>query len=169
MPGSPGTAVELKAEGRRFNTRYMADPAVSVLVSFARVRDRSPPRRRRTGWACNPTLNPAGQRRAELESVLGATPHEFESRILRHSPRGKNPQVRALFRPFGRNDKAGAAPTFGSRPGVVPSQFPSRPTAGHLGRLCSSGAACGWLPGQRPGTQGRSDCLAARSRSTSVP
>jgi hypothetical protein len=33
------------------------------------------------------------------KACWGATPHEFESRILRHSPRGKKPQViRAWFR-----------------------------------------------------------------------
>src|SRR6266508_5514520 len=40
------------------------------------------------------------QQRAELESVVGATPHEFESRILRQSEQGSGdhvPQVRAWF------------------------------------------------------------------------
>ena len=36
--------------------------------------------------ACSGFLVVPERRVAVLESVLGATPHEFESRILRHSP-----------------------------------------------------------------------------------
>jgi hypothetical protein len=58
--------------------------AVSFVVSFAEIRER-PLRptghghpRSRTGTACGERWG------AQLESVLGATPQEFESPILRH-------------------------------------------------------------------------------------
>jgi hypothetical protein len=69
---------------------------VSVLVSFAPVQapsdgatpDTPPQFRTPTPPSCPPYEH--------LESVLGATPHEFESRILRQRPAGrtKGPTVR---------------------------------------------------------------------------
>jgi hypothetical protein len=57
---------------------------VSNVVSFAWVR-RRPPGRTRYGQPRSRTVADAGERwSALLESVLGATPREFESRILRH-------------------------------------------------------------------------------------
>jgi DNA-binding GntR family transcriptional regulator len=66
-------------------------PAVSALVSFADVLRGSAAfargirRRSRTVRAL------PGRRPADLESVLGATPHEFESRILRQHDAGPVP------------------------------------------------------------------------------
>jgi hypothetical protein len=58
--------------------------------AFAGVRDRLSRRgRRRDG----PPDGLPEHGREDLESVLGATPHEFESRILRHSPRGNQNHV----------------------------------------------------------------------------
>ena len=55
------------------------------MVSFAWVRGR-PPRPIRHGQPRSRTAADAGERwSALLESVLGATPREFESRILRHA------------------------------------------------------------------------------------
>jgi hypothetical protein len=92
--------------GQRFNSALRHGPVacnsttvVSVLVSYTPVRDRSPrspgscPRRSRTAAAGRE------RRSALLESVLGATPREFESRILRdaglrrceHGARAKYP------------------------------------------------------------------------------
>ena len=65
--------------------RDLVSVLVSVLVSFTPVRpgpaaaQQFAPSQVRTG------ANPSGQGSGELESVLGATPHEFESRILRSS------------------------------------------------------------------------------------
>jgi hypothetical protein len=57
----------------------------SNVVSFAWVRGR-PPRPIRYGQPRSRTVPDPGERRpALLESVLGATPREFESRILRHA------------------------------------------------------------------------------------
>jgi len=56
---------------------------VSIVVSFAGVRGR-PPRPIRHSQPRSRTAADAGERwSALLESVLGATPREFESRILR--------------------------------------------------------------------------------------
>ncbi len=69
--------------------RISISPVVSVLVSVATVRDRLPafaqPARRRR-WA---PANGPQRDCAELESGLGASPHEFESRILRRCDQGK--------------------------------------------------------------------------------
>ncbi|WP_344641200.1 ABC transporter permease [Kitasatospora cystarginea] len=62
---------------------------VSVLVSFTTVQARSagsPAARMPQVRMCT---DPAERRSAELESVLGVTPHEFESRILRLCPSGQ--------------------------------------------------------------------------------
>jgi hypothetical protein len=62
------------------------DPVVSVLVSFSLVQPW--PNETAQGFPSQvrtPT-NPAGPPHEDLESVLGATPHEFESRILRTPP-----------------------------------------------------------------------------------
>ena len=57
---------------------------VSNVVSFAWVRG-CPPRPIRHGQPSSRTVADAGERWPTLlESVLGATPREFESRILRH-------------------------------------------------------------------------------------
>jgi hypothetical protein len=64
--------------------------AVSVSVSFASVHSRSPSPQRP---GIRLRRRPQGLHEhdsKELESVLGATPHEFESRILRHSPESRN-------------------------------------------------------------------------------
>ena len=57
---------------------------VSVLVSFAAVRER--PQRTGAGRSSRSQTTLAHRERtpADLESVLGATPQEFESLILRH-------------------------------------------------------------------------------------
>ena len=75
---------------------------VSVLVSFTPVRRRSP------ASACSCSRRPrtvvnAGERRAALlESVLGATPQEFESPIFRHADdRGDRQQRPIIARPPG--------------------------------------------------------------------
>jgi hypothetical protein len=64
-----------------------------------------------------------------LESVFGATPHEFESRILRHSPSGHPisfPLVKRIMWSFaGDVHTEGRFPS-GNRPSVVPSQFSSQ-------------------------------------------
>jgi len=57
---------------------------VSNVVSFVWVRG-CPPRPIRHGQPSSRTVADAGERwPALLESVLGATPREFESRFLRH-------------------------------------------------------------------------------------
>jgi hypothetical protein len=80
-----------------------------------------------------------------LESGLGATPHEFESRILRHSLGVKKPQVRARFRFSGRTRSRGGSQS-GSRPGDVPSQVfrhgGLRPQAGVRLDVVQTGPAC---------------------------
>ena len=58
---------------------------VSFVVSFSYVRRRSA-RTTEDGQPRSRTLLNRGEpRRADLESVLGASPREFESRILRHA------------------------------------------------------------------------------------
>jgi len=63
---------------------------VSVVVSFSSVQRRSPvcADRRPCRWGTVPTHGEP--RDADLESVLGATPHEFESRILRQPEQAKH-------------------------------------------------------------------------------
>ena len=61
---------------------------VSVTVSFITVHSRTLTGQDGKSLPVNNPANPAVRAPDELESVLGATPHEFESRILRHSPRG---------------------------------------------------------------------------------
>ena len=67
---------------------------VSVLVSFAAVQGRP----RRTGpsrsYRSQTALTYSERTSADLESVLGASPREFESRILRHADQVKRPHCR---------------------------------------------------------------------------
>jgi hypothetical protein len=56
---------------------------VSVLVSFTPIRPGSAATQPGTPPQVRTGANLDGRRSGELESVLGATPHEFESRILR--------------------------------------------------------------------------------------
>jgi hypothetical protein len=67
---------------------------VSVLVSFTDVRARSATFTNSYMPSSRQVLNVAERWSADLESVLGATPHEFESRILPpldQAKRGANP------------------------------------------------------------------------------
>ena len=57
---------------------------VSNVVSFAWVRGRPPRPIRHSPPTSRTVVNPGERRSALLESVLGATPQEFESPILRH-------------------------------------------------------------------------------------
>jgi len=58
---------------------------VSIVVSFTRVRGR-PARYTGTQISTSRKVKASDERwSALLESVLGATPREFESRILRHA------------------------------------------------------------------------------------
>ncbi|GAA2838765.1 hypothetical protein GCM10010505_72330 [Kitasatospora aburaviensis] len=59
---------------------------VAVLVAFTPVRGRSAPDRRVIPPQVRTPTTVPGQPDEHLESVLGATPHEFESRILRLCP-----------------------------------------------------------------------------------
>jgi hypothetical protein len=76
----------IREDGRYHGLRLVMPASISS-VSFVIVRDRSPITRRRPRRTARTSRQPAERRSEELESVLGATPHEFESRILRHSPR----------------------------------------------------------------------------------
>ena len=58
---------------------------VSNVVSFAWVRGRPPRPIRHSPPTSRTVVNPGERWAALLESVLGATPREFESRILRHA------------------------------------------------------------------------------------
>ena len=76
-PCKPQDEVHAAGSGLRFRL-------VSDVVSFAWVRGR-PPGPTSYGQARSRTgVNPCERWSALLESVLGATPREFESRILRH-------------------------------------------------------------------------------------
>ena len=80
MPAPCDPQDEVRAVGSVLPVRL-----VSNMVSFAWVRGR-PPRPIRHGQPRSRTAADAGERwSALLESVLGATPREFESRILRHA------------------------------------------------------------------------------------
>ena len=71
-------------------TRQRRRPLVSVLVSFISVRHRSPAAARTV--SAQLTYG-GGPRRTPVNIVgkrVGATPREFESRILRHADQGKH-------------------------------------------------------------------------------
>ncbi len=70
---------------------------VSVLVSFAPVQRRSPPTLLPGPPQARTPLSPTEPADEDLESVLGATPHEFESRILRQCLTGH--YVEGPYRP----------------------------------------------------------------------
>src|SRR5215831_1854058 len=72
-----------------------APAAVSFVVSFAEIRER-PLRPTGHGHPRSRTV-PACHERwgAHLESVLGATPQEFESPILRHAGLQEHPMMTA--------------------------------------------------------------------------
>ena len=79
VPEPCGPQDEVHAAGSGLQIRL-----VSNVVSFAWVRGR-PPRPIRHGRPRSRTVvNPGERGSALLESVLGATPQEFESPILRH-------------------------------------------------------------------------------------
>jgi hypothetical protein len=61
---------------------------VAVLVAFIGVQGGSGALRLITKPQVRTVWDAAGPPGAELESVLGATPHEFESRILRPASPG---------------------------------------------------------------------------------
>ncbi|MCW2913915.1 MAG: hypothetical protein JWN52_1983 [Actinomycetia bacterium] len=63
---------------------------VSFVVSFAYVRNRSGPYRMARRRRSHPLTTCSERADAELESVLGASPHEFESRILRQPDQAKH-------------------------------------------------------------------------------
>jgi hypothetical protein len=79
------------ALGLLITQRLPAPLPVSVSVSFIRVHRRP---RRTAGlvfpWLCT-VASLAGRGATDLESVLGATPREFESRILRYADQAKRP------------------------------------------------------------------------------
>jgi hypothetical protein len=84
-PALPPGTLDLMGKGKAGGSPIgdVADRAVAVLVAFTAVRWRS----KIVGSAAAPqvrTLLALCEHPGEqLESVLGATPHEFESRILR--------------------------------------------------------------------------------------
>src|SRR5690349_3903759 len=85
-----GPQDEVHAAGSGLQVRL-----VSNVVSFAWVRGR-PPRPIRYGQPRSRTVADPGERRsALLESVLGATPQEFESPILRHADLQEHPMMAA--------------------------------------------------------------------------
>jgi hypothetical protein len=67
-------------------------------------------------------MRPPEYRSKELESVLGATPHEFESRILRHS-RSRKTAGHTVVSALREDDTSRGGSLVWSRPGVVPSQL----------------------------------------------
>jgi hypothetical protein len=84
---APAAIKPVQQPGRRGSSGQCV---VSVLVSFTPVRRRSPVVTG-SGLRSSRTVADAGERRsALLESVLGATPQEFESPILRHADQGKH-------------------------------------------------------------------------------
>jgi hypothetical protein len=85
---SPSTATTLSRRG--LGGASVTTVAVSISVSFSPVRRRSGETHGRARPGDRPPMNPGERPRTtrttpptQLESVLGATPHEFESRILR--------------------------------------------------------------------------------------
>ncbi|MDB4873182.1 MAG: hypothetical protein JWL97_4186 [Gemmatimonadales bacterium] len=80
----PDTPVSVVGPAAHFQPQtYLA--VVSFLVSFTYVRDRSQPYPAARWRRSRPLLTCRERTGAELESVLGASPREFESRILRVS------------------------------------------------------------------------------------
>ena len=133
--------------------------AVSVSVSFSPVHGRSGETRSRPHAGGQPPMNPGERPRTtpttpppQLESVLGATPHEFESRILRQCLTGHD--VEGPHRKVGPFDVV-LRPRC---PGFCPVASAIAPAA----RRCPS-SPCGSSP--RPAAQGHADRTGTRPRS----
>ena len=115
-----------------------ASGIVAVPVAFMSVQHRPEPRLGDAAPQVRTPANPLGPPGEQLESVLGATPHEFESRILRrsegpHRLDGAGPLRSQSHRVFVR--PAGARITPPSRPALrARSLTTSISGAGHLFR-----------------------------------
>ncbi len=101
-PGHPGAgSLSKRVEDRQSSVphwsqvdtampdRPEADAVVSVLVSFTTIQPGSAASQQPAPPQLRTGTDSGGRHRGELESVLGATPHEFESRILRTCPPGQ--------------------------------------------------------------------------------
>ncbi len=121
IPGAGLRRAQVGSRHTRGRAQVTHRTAEALVVAFARVR-RGPRARQRTSSAQVRTLtDPAGQPHEQLESVLGATPHEFESRILRHC---SHRAIRrwAPQRAAGPIDVRGAAPGIRRREATGPGR-----------------------------------------------